>query len=162
MENQTQIQSRNTNLCLVIIFWIYTIIHFIVIVYYFIVAVDFTSINRANIRIISILSSLFISFLLTAIFVTVNYYRNFCMSICLILSLISELIFISLLIFLIYAINHTPGRGHELAVLLVVFHFLIESCPNILLYVHICRKLRNKNSENLDNINKNSPLLNVT
>ena len=160
MENQIQIQSRSTNLFLVIIFWIYTIIHFIIILYYSITDVDFRNINSTESNILLILSSLFISFLLTTIFITLNFCRNICMYICLIPSVINELIFIYFLIFFIYVINNLPGKGEEIAILFVIFLFLIESCPNIILFANIYKKSKNKNSQNIDNINNNSPLIN--
>ena len=160
MENQIQIQSKNTNLFLVIIFWIYTTIHLIIILYYSITDVDFRNINGTKFNILLVLSSLFISFLLTTIFVTLNFCRNIYLYRCLIPSVINELIFIFLLIFFLFIISNLPGKDPEIAIFLVIFLFLIESCPNIILFVHIYKKSKNKNSQNIDNLNNNSPLIN--
>jgi len=161
MENQIQIQSRNTNLCLVLTFSIYTTIHFIITIYYSATDVDFKDIASGNYETLLIHFSIFILFLLTTIFISVNFHRNICIYICLIPSLINELIFIFLFISFIYIITFIPiGSNPEIDILFIIFLFIIESCPNIILFVHICRKSINNNSENIDNINSNSPLLN--
>ena len=163
MENQTQIKSRNLNLLLVVIFWIYAIIHCIIILYYCITDVDFRHLYRDKIKNLWILSGLFISFLLIAILITVNYCRNnICiLHICLIPSIITEIIFVGFLMFFIFA-EITSPFFHNISVMpLVIPLFVIESCPNIILFVYICQIPKNKNSQNIDNINNNSPLLNT-
>ena len=160
MENQIQIKSRKADICLIMIFSIYTTIHFIITVYYSATEVNFTDIKRDKFHTLLVHCSLFISFLLTTIFLYVNFHRNICMYICLIPSLINELIFIYLLVLFIFVINFLPFNDPEIVILFVVFLFIIESCPNFILYIHICRK-SNKKSENIENINNNSPLLNM-
>ena len=160
MESQIQIRPRNINLFFVIIFWIYTIIHFIIVLYYIITDVDFSDINEVKVNYILLFSAPFISFLITAIFTTMNYCSNACkLYICLIPSLITEIIFIIFLILLIIIINsyHYDSKS----MLIIIFLFSLESIPNILLFIYICIKTKNKNYKNLDNINNNSPLLNT-
>ena len=156
MKNQIQIQSRNT-LDLVIIFWAYTTIHFIFFLYYSKTDVDLRNIFRTK---INILFFLFISFLLTAIFVTLHYFRNIYIYICLIASVINELIFICFLIYFILVIIIHPGSDYEIEIFFGTYFFLFESSPNIILFVHIYKKSKNKNSQNIENINNNSPLIN--
>ena len=161
MENQIQIKTRITNLALVIIFWIYTFIHFIVVLYYCITNVDFRNFYPIKVRNILILSIPFILFLITTIFVTVNYCSNVCkLYICLIPSLINEVIFIGILIFLIILIDNAGRFDSEIVIFLIIFLFFLESIPNILLFIYIYKKTKNKNSKNIDIINNNAPLLN--
>ena len=143
------------------LFSIYTTIHFIITIYYSATDVDFKDIASGNYETLLIHFSIFILFLLTTIFIYVNFHRNICIYICLIPSLINELIFIFLFISFIYIITFIPnGSNPEIGILFIIFLFIIESCPNIILFVHICRKSTNNISENIDNINSNSPLLN--
>ena len=161
-QNQTQTESRSIKLCLVIIFLIYTIIHCIIFLIRLLSGENFRDIRKSDYAILLILFGLFISFLLTGIFVIVYYRKNSSciLYICLIPSIINELIFIGILIVVFYTINNTGSSDDdELIIFLSILVFLIESIPNILLIFHICKKSRNKNSQNIDNINNNSLLL---
>ena len=158
MENQ--IQSNNTNICLVLMYMIYSTIHLLIIIYFF--GISHVSLKRNyNFIIFIFLLCIFTSFLLTAIFVFINYMSNRrkLLYICLIPSLINELIFIGLLIFcIIYLVKNTSGSTYEDFMIFVIVTFLIESLPNFILFIHICRKSKNKRIENLENINDSSLL----
>ena len=157
MEYQNQIQTRNINLCLVIIFWISAIIHLL----FFIILYNSFDINISNNNeyyIYWILLGIFISYLLTAIFASINYnsYRRKLLYLCLIPSLFNEFIFIALLIdCVIYLV-----KDNDFLMIDFIIILLIDNCPNIILFIHINAKTKNTSSHNKDNINNNSSLLN--
>ena len=152
MENEINNQSRNNNICLSIIFWIYTTVHLVIFLYN-------TDTNKIDIFLA--LLFIFISFLLTTIFVTVNICKNIFKYLCLILSSINELIFICLLIFIIAIICSFPGSDAGISIIILIFLFLIESLPNIILFAHFHLKSKNENSQNIENNNNNSRLINI-
>ena len=155
MESQVQNESENNNEILVRFFWVYTIIHFIILLY--------CLISKYEYDFLLVLSSIFISFLLTAIFVTVNQCKSK-ICICLIPSLINELIFIGLLVYFMFFFkpaNKSPGNDSDMMLRFLTFiFFLFESLPNIILIVFICIKSKEKKSQIIYNIDNNPPLLN--
>ena len=163
MENENPIQYRKTYLLLIILLWIYTAIHLGILLYFFFTEIYHSGISEAEMNGLLIFGFLFISFLSTAILVTVNYCRNVCnLKISLIPSIINELIFIGVFLFallLIFAFGIRNGSDF-LVLVVVIILFLIESTPNIILYILICKKSRNKRTPNLNNNNISIPLVN--
>ena len=159
MEYQNQIQPRNTNLFLVILFWIYSIIHLIAIIVLFFIKLD----NYNSFDLFIFISIIIISllFIITTIIVNINYYTNCCsIYICLIPSILNELTLTGYLLFFLFLLNFFRNiRPEELIILIT--SFLAESFPNIILFIHICKKSKNKNTRNIHNNNKAQLLDNI-
>ena len=153
MRNQNQIQKNSDIIvCSAISFWVYSFFHGFFVLYQLIYL---NSIDELNILLV--LLSLFISFLLTAILITVSCKKsnNCILYISLIPSLINELIIIGILIFCFTSLRNMRGRGIEWVIFILIILILIESIPNILLIIGICTK----KESNIDN-NRNNSLLN--
>ena len=161
MENQNQIQSKNKNLILVI-FWIYTFIHFSFLTYLFI-DYQLWKKHKKILKFLSIPFIIAILFLLTAIYVTINYRSNrYSLKICLIPSIINEIILSGLLSICILIVANSGWLFSDKDLIYIIIIFLIESSPNIILFIHIFIETRKKNTPNTSNIENvdNNPILN--
>ena len=130
--------------------WIYTTVHFVIFLY--------STIYNFFLYYWLII---FISFLLTTISVTLNICNNNFKYLCLILSSINELILIFILIYYIIIICafSTKDIADQIFILIVIF--LIESIPNIILFIYFYEKSKNENYQIIDNNNNNSRLINI-
>ena len=140
-----------------IIFWISAIIHLLFFIFLY-NSFDINISNNNEYYIYWILLGIFISYLLTAIFASINYnsYRRKLLYLCLIPSLFNEFIFIALLIdCVIYLV-----KDNDFLMIDFIIVLLIDNYPNIILFIHINEKTKNTSSQNIDNINNNSSLLN--
>ena len=162
MENQNPIQYRKTHLLLIILLWIYTGFHSSILLFTIIsVAYHGAIKNGAGIAALFIFCFLVISFLLTSILVTRNYCRNVCdYKKALIPSIICELIIFVIFLFLLLALLNFIKYASDIVFIVVpIIIFLIESTPNIILYILICKISGKKRTLNLDNNNTITPLV---
>ena len=161
MENQNQIQSRSTNIVLITLYWVYTLINFI---FYIIIfnEISFSSKNKNEIYFFLIVNIIFFSLLFTSILFTVNFFKKTLtlLYICLIPSLINELTFIASLLIPIFYYRDKGTVILFLVILGIIFAF--ETIPNFVLFIYICKickKSKNKSTQNIDNNNNNNSLI---